>query len=78
MAKTTSISLGDHFADFVEAQVASGRFGSVSEVVRAGLRSLEEHEAKHQALQMAITEGLKSGVAEGFSIEALQRELDEH
>ena len=77
MAKTTSISLGDHFTGFIEAQVESGRFGSASEVVRAGLRSLEEHEIKHQALQMAITEGLDSGIAEGFSIDALQRELDD-
>lgn len=76
MAKTTSISLGDHFTGFTEAQIASGRFGSASEVVRAGLRLLEEHEAKHKALQQAITEGLNSGVAEGFSMEALQRELD--
>lgn len=76
MAKTTSISLGEHFTSFIEAQVESGRFGSASEVVRAGLRSLEEHELKHQALQRAITEGLASGVAEGFSIDALQREMD--
>ena len=75
MAKTTSISLGDHFTDFIEAQVESGRFGSASEVVRAGLRSLEERETKHQALQKAITEGLRSGVAEGFSIDALQQEI---
>ena len=76
MAKTTSISLGDHFTGFIEAQVESGRFGSASEVVRAGLRTLEEHETKHQALQRAITEGLQSGIAKDFSIDALQRELD--
>lgn len=76
MAKTTSISLGDHFTGFIEAQVESGRFGSASEVVRAGLRSLEERETKHQALQKAITDGLNSGVAEDFSMDALQRELD--
>ena len=76
MAKTTSISLGNHFTDFIEAQVASGRFGSASEVVRAGLRTLEEQATKHHALQLAITEGLESGIAENFSMEALQRELD--
>ncbi|RCK53585.1 hypothetical protein TH25_03430 [Thalassospira profundimaris] len=76
MSKTTSISLGDHFTGFVEAQVASGRFGSVSEVVRAGLRVLEEREAKFQALQMAITEGVNSGIVENFSMEALQQDLD--
>lgn len=76
MSKTTSISLGDHFTGFVEAQVASGRFGSVSEVVRAGLRVLEEREAKFQALQMAIAEGVNSGIVENFSMEALQQDLD--
>ena len=76
MAKTTSISLGDHFAGFVEQQVSSGRYGSASEVVRAGLRTLEEHETRHRALQKAITKGLKSGVAEDFDIEIIQQELD--
>ena len=76
MAKTTSISLGDHFNAFIEAQVQAGRFGSASEVVRAGLRELEERETKHQALQKAITEGFDSDVAEDFSMTALQREMD--
>ena len=76
MAKTTSISLGEHFTGFVERQVAAGRYGSASEVVRAGLRLLEEHETRHRALQRAITEGLQSGVAEDFDMDALQRKLD--
>ena len=76
MAKTTSISLGDHFSSFVEERVSKGRYGSVSEVVRAGLRILEEHETKHHALQIEITKGLESGFAEDFSMGALQREMD--
>ena len=76
MPKTTSIALGEHFTEFVTAQVASGRYGSISEVVRAGLRQLEEREAKHRALQQAITEGVESGIDEAFSIDALQEELD--
>ena len=76
MAKTTSISLGEHFSTFVADQLSAGRYGSASEVVRAGLRILEEHEAKHGALQNAITAGLASGVADDFSMEAVQKGLD--
>ncbi len=76
MPKSTSFALGDHFLGFCEKQVKSGRYGSASEVVRAGLRMLEEHEKKHEALQRAITEGLESGVAKDFSMDAIQHKLD--
>ena len=69
MAKNTSIALGDHFQSFVEEQIASGRFGSVSEVVRAGLRLLEEREAKLDALRHAVKEGIESGPAEPFDFD---------
>jgi len=61
MAKNTSMSLGDHFAGFIETQVSNGRYGSASDVVRAGLRLLEEHEAKVQALKDALVAGEASG-----------------
>ncbi|AFK55407.1 type II toxin-antitoxin system ParD family antitoxin [Tistrella mobilis] len=61
MARTTSITLGDHFADFVQTQVATGRYGSTSDVVRAGLRLLEEHEARVRALHDALQAGEDSG-----------------
>ncbi|MEO1231680.1 MAG: type II toxin-antitoxin system ParD family antitoxin [Myxococcota bacterium] len=61
MAKNTSMSLGDHFEGFIAGQVASGRYGSASEVVRAGLRLLEEREQKVAALQRALDEGARSG-----------------
>jgi antitoxin ParD1/3/4 len=53
MARNTSVLLGDHFAKFVDAQVGSGRYGSASDVVRAGLRLLESHESQMRALQEA-------------------------
>jgi antitoxin ParD1/3/4 len=70
MSKNTSITLGNHFAGFVERQVAEGRYGSTSEVVRAGLRLLEEHEAKLAALRAALVHGEESGPAAPFDFEA--------
>ncbi len=70
MSKNTSISLGDHFTDFIDAQLQSGRYGSASEVVRSGLRLLEEHEAKVRALREALIEGEESGPAAAIDSEA--------
>lgn len=67
MARNTSISLGEHFADFVDEQVHSGRFGSASEVVRAGLRLLETHESRVRSLQNALISGENSGEAVPFN-----------
>ncbi|AHI24685.1 antitoxin [Komagataeibacter xylinus] len=69
MARNTSISLGDHFADFVDQQVKGGRYGSASDVVRAGLRILEERETRLETLRSALIDGEQSGVAEPFDIE---------
>ena len=64
MSKNTSVSLGDHFAGFIDEQVTRGRFASASDVVRAGLRLLEEQEARLSALQAALIEGEQSGEPE--------------
>jgi antitoxin ParD1/3/4 len=66
MGRNTSISLGDHFEDFVDERVSTGRFKNASEVIRAGLRLLEEEENKLTALKKAVEEGLDSGVAINF------------
>jgi antitoxin ParD1/3/4 len=70
MNKNTSFSLGEHFADFVETQVARGRYGSASEVVRAGLRLLEDQEAQLAALRAALVEGETSGPSTPFDFDA--------
>lgn len=70
MPKNTSVSLGDHFTSFIEAQVTAGRFGSASDVVRAGLRLLEDQETRLAALRAALSEGEQSGPSTPFDIEA--------
>lgn len=76
MSKNTSITLGDHFESFITHQLDSGRYGSASEVVRAGLRLLEDTESKLQALRHMLAEGEASGIAE-YSYETFIAELDE-
>lgn len=73
MARNTSISLGDHFAQFVDAQVEGGRYGSASDVVRAGLRLLEEQETRLSALRAALIEGEASGPPEPFDVDEFLR-----
>ena len=69
MNKNTSISLGEHFTRFVDQQVEQGRFQSASEVVRAGLRLLEEHELQIERLRAAIIEGEESGEPQPFDFD---------
>jgi antitoxin ParD1/3/4 len=66
MGKNTSISLGSHFETFVEKSVSKGRFQNASEVIRAGLRMLEEEENKIIGLRNATQEGIDSGLAKDF------------
>ncbi|NOU16533.1 MAG: type II toxin-antitoxin system ParD family antitoxin [Bacteroidales bacterium] len=70
MNRNTSISLGSHFDNFIQNKISAGRYKNASEVVRAGLRLLEEEENKMIALREAIQEGIDSGIACDFNPEA--------
>lgn len=70
MAQNTSISLDDHFSDFLSKEVSSGRYRSASEVVRAGLRLLEDQETQLAALRAALVAGEASGMPEAFDFDA--------
>ena len=67
MRRNTSVSLGNYFEDFVDDRISEGRYKNASEVIRAGLRLLEEDENRIQALKKAIQEGIDSGVAKTFN-----------
>ncbi len=69
MSKNTSVSLGNYFDQFVSSQVSAGRYKNVSEVIRAGLRLLENEESKVIALRNAIDQGLNSPIVEDFDFD---------
>lgn len=75
--KNTSISLGNYFDQFVSSQVSAGRYKNVSEVVRAGLRLLEDEENKVIALRAAIQKGLDSPRVENFDFKTNLKKLKE-
>ncbi|MFY0482945.1 type II toxin-antitoxin system ParD family antitoxin [Flavobacterium sp. PLA-1-15] len=75
MGRNTSISLGNHFENFIESTVNNGRFNNASEVVRAGLRLLEDEENRIISLRKAIQEGIDSGIVENFEPKKFLQDL---
>jgi len=75
MGKNTSISLGDHFESFISNKIGSGRYNSASEVIRAGLRLLEQEERRIDALNQALELGEASGIAIDFNAKTLLKEI---
>lgn len=73
----SSYTLGNHYETFVRDLLATGRYASASEVLRDGLRLLEDREkqreAKIAALREAIQEGLESGSASPLNMDAIKR-----
>jgi antitoxin ParD1/3/4 len=66
MSKNTSVTLGDHFEQIIEKSIESGRYTSASEVIREGLRLVDEREQKIRILGDAIEAGEKSGYVKNF------------
>ncbi len=75
MGKNTSISIGNHFEEFIKDEVKSGRYSSVSEVIRSALRLLEREEKKERELIKALEIGEQSGFVEIFEPEQNLKEL---
>lgn len=76
MSKNTSVSLGDHFDSFVQQRVQSGRYASVSDAIRAGLRLLEQEESKLDLLRKTLAKGeAELDQGQGIDGEAAMREL---
>jgi len=78
---TTSLSLGEHWEVFIKNEIASGRYGSASEVVRDALRHMEERNGKLEALRMHLAEGemqaMNGDFAKDFSMEKIITELNQ-
>ena len=78
MGKNTSVSLGNHFEDFIKEEIKSGRYNSASEVIRSALRLLEREEKKERELIKALEVGEQSGFVENFdpkkNLEELHRQ----
>ncbi len=66
MSRNTSISIGNYFDNFIQNRISTEIFKNASEVIRAGLRLLEEEENKIIILREAIQEGIESGIAADF------------
>lgn len=66
MGKNTSILLGDYFENYVNEKINSGKYASVSEVIRTALRLLESEETKAKTLINELKIGEKSGMVKNF------------
>lgn len=75
MARNTSVTLGDHFEAFITRKIEQGRFQSVSEAVRAGLRKLEEDESRLDVLRARLKAGEDSPAVENFDSRGFVVEL---
>lgn len=75
MARTVTVALEPHHEEFIQANIAGGRYSNASDVICAALRRLEEDEARLAALRALIDEGDASPDVVGFDEDAFIEEL---
>jgi len=75
MARNTSVILGEHFDEFIKSEIESGRYKSASEILRSGLRLLEDEKHKISAINEALIVGKNSGKAEPFDNNEFKRSM---
>lgn len=75
MAKNTSVTLGPHYEEFIAQMVASGRYATSSEVIRAGLRMIEDYEQRLEVLRREIQKGEESGLVEDFDFDEFMEKM---
>lgn len=75
MAKSTSVSRGDHVEELIGRQIACGQYGSASEVVRVGLRLIAEHETRVEALRQTLVVGEQSSDVGELDIESVKNKV---
>ncbi len=78
MARNTSILIGDYYEKFINQQIESGKYNSVSEVVRTALRLFEQEEIQKKSLITELGIGEKSGKISNFNREENLKQLNEN
>jgi len=76
MPRNTSVMPGDNFNNFIARAVESGRYASTSDVLRAGLRILEQEEQRLDRLRAEIIKGEESGFTEDFDFDDVLLEMN--
>lgn len=75
MSRTVTASIGPHYEEFIRNSILSGRYNNASEVIREGLRRLEDDEKRLEFLKAAIQKGIDSGICENFDPEEHLKQL---
>ena len=75
MSRNTSVILGEHFDEFIKSEIKAGRYRSASEIIRSGLRLLEDEKIKIFAINEALIVGENSGEEKEFDNEKFKLKM---